>query len=251
MDGRVVAVDLRRDNIPPMLKMHRIGHHQPHVPIDARPGIPARRRLLRIITSHRDHILILQMRREVISETGISIRPMPEHLSVDPHIAVGHHAVEIDEDVLVFRIRRKREMLAIPTNPRAQKRPRPASGASCSNGPSIAQSCGTSTRCHAPSSNSIFCASAGSPLLNRQSVSNACVAAWACVEMRRTIPRNIQLRRMLLLCYGLQNNKPTAMARSTRRPPRRIRLCRSRKSSALGQAGVGGFHLHPLNRSLD
>src|SRR2546423_7097562 len=46
---------------------------------------------------------------------------MPQQMSIDPDIAVGHHTVEVDEDALVACVGWKREMLAVPSDACVQK----------------------------------------------------------------------------------------------------------------------------------
>ena len=53
---------------------------------------------------------------------------MAELKTVDPDIAVGHHAVELEDDAPPGEFLRERKMFAIPDNAAGQKRARPRGG---------------------------------------------------------------------------------------------------------------------------
>src|ERR1035438_8879810 len=68
------------------------------------PVKPARCRLGGIVGAHCEHIgglrAELQMARQFVPETHVPVRPLSEMNTVDPDFAVGHHAIELDEDAL-------------------------------------------------------------------------------------------------------------------------------------------------------
>ena len=102
------------------------------MPVDARAGIPARCRLRGIVGAHRQDVAgfgaELQMAGEFVAKADVAVRPLAQVEAVDPHVAVGHDAVEFDEHALVGVGRRQREMLAIPADAAGQERARAAGG---------------------------------------------------------------------------------------------------------------------------
>jgi hypothetical protein len=100
-----------------------VGHDEPDVPVNARAGIPPRRRLGGIICAHAQHVSLvakIQMAGQVIAKARVAGRALAQMKAIDPDIAVGHHAVEVDENTLAGVLPAKREGLAIPTHPRRQ-----------------------------------------------------------------------------------------------------------------------------------
>ena len=76
-------IDLRRgDECAPLLEVNRIRDDQPHVPINARAGIPARRRLPRIVGANGQDIRFagaeIQMTGQFVAETDVTVRPLAD-----------------------------------------------------------------------------------------------------------------------------------------------------------------------------
>src|SRR6266699_1588381 len=88
-----------------------------YVPVDPGTRVPARVRLLGVVHPHRDHVALLpiaNMRRQLVAERAIAIRPLAEVLAVDPDLAVAIHAIELDEHDLTGVAGGKCERLPIP-----------------------------------------------------------------------------------------------------------------------------------------
>ena len=84
---------------------------------------------------------------QFVAETDISIGTLPQMHAVDPYVAVGHDAVKLDEDAASGVFFGQGKMLPIPADACRQKAAarRPV-GFVAANGPSMLQSCGTSSR---------------------------------------------------------------------------------------------------------
>ena len=136
MDHGLVGFDLGRgDERAPLVDVDRVGCYQANVAINARPAVPARSRLSGIIGAHGEDIRLVfaevQMPGQFVAETDVTVGPLAEVEAVDPDVAVGHDAVEVDEDATLGIIRRKYEMLAIPADAGGQKAARAAGGIIC------------------------------------------------------------------------------------------------------------------------
>jgi len=111
----------------PMLNMQRIGDRHPHMPVNARTGIPAAVRLLGIVHAHGKDIRLaaeVQKRRQVILETEIAERIMAKVLAVDPDIAVAIDTVKLHGDFFTAQRLWRRKSFAIPAMPVGKKPPR-------------------------------------------------------------------------------------------------------------------------------
>src|SRR5204863_5541512 len=96
---------------------------------DAGAGVPAGVRLLRIVDAHRDHVAGAgtQVRRQLVAERAVAIRPFAEGVPVDPDFAVAIDAVEIDENALPLVGCGHRKCLAVPSDSARQR----AAGGTC------------------------------------------------------------------------------------------------------------------------
>ena len=112
----VIAHLGRCDIGAPMGNIHGPGNVEPHVAIDARARIPARR----VILGREPHsnevgnAVEIQVRREVQAEAYVAVRTPAQLMPVQPHLRIGHSAVELDAEVFSLSAGRKRERLAIP-----------------------------------------------------------------------------------------------------------------------------------------
>ena len=103
----------------PQPHAHRAGDIEPHVAIDSRAGIPARRMVLGR-EPHSQHILAgaeAKVRSEVEREADIAVRPASQFLPVQPHPRVGHSAIEQHAEIAPAPAFGDGEMLAIPARP--------------------------------------------------------------------------------------------------------------------------------------
>ena len=66
------------------------------------------------------------MRRQVVTKAHVTERAFAERHPIDPHLAVLHHAVELDGHVFVLLFRWKHKSLPIPPNAMWQPRTRTA-----------------------------------------------------------------------------------------------------------------------------
>ena len=105
-DRRGCAVTIGRgDERAPVRDAERVGHAQPHVPVDARAGVPARVGKSRVIHAHGDDVVRAverHERRQRTLEARVAVRPAADEVSVDPHFGVVVDAVELDRDDLVL-----------------------------------------------------------------------------------------------------------------------------------------------------
>ena len=101
-----------------MRDMDRVHFHEPDIPIDAGPRIPAAATWLDIGTNGDVVWLaaVFQVGREVVAQTHISIRALTQQVAIDPDLAVHIDTVKIHGDFLAFVRFGKRERFAIPTD---------------------------------------------------------------------------------------------------------------------------------------
>jgi hypothetical protein len=59
---------------------------------------------------------------EFVAETDVTVGALPERVTVDPDLAVGHHAVKFDEHAARGVIRREGEAFAVPADARREER---------------------------------------------------------------------------------------------------------------------------------
>src|SRR5205807_2186501 len=89
---------------------------------------------LRVVHPHGDDVArpaVAEVRRELVAEGAVAIRPLPEVMPVDPDLAVTVGAVELDEHQPARVPLGYGERLAVPPHPAGQ---RPAAGAARSHG---------------------------------------------------------------------------------------------------------------------
>ena len=118
-DGGLFLRNLRRrDRSAPVGDMDRVHFHEPDIPIDAGPRIPAAATWLDIGTDGDVVWLtaVFQVGREVVAETHISIGALTQQVPIDPDLAVHVDPVEIQGDFLALVRFGKRERFAIPTD---------------------------------------------------------------------------------------------------------------------------------------
>ena len=160
-NGRLIRSHVGRgdEGVPQMLEVNGISDDQPHVTINSRARVPTRSRLPRIVGAHGQNVCLALRRSSDDGRSG-HIESWNSHtvagrgeMAVDPDIAVGHHAVEVDEDGLPRGIGGQGE-IACDTSPRPREtRPARASRRAFSSNCSLMlQSCGTSSFCHFTSS---------------------------------------------------------------------------------------------------
>ena len=111
-------------------EVQRIGQHQPHMAVNSRAGVPARRGLGGSVGAHGDDIggvrAHIEVRGQVVAEAHVTQRAGSKRVAIDPHLAVLHHAVELDPYPLVPEGRRQHEALPIPSHAGGQERARAA-----------------------------------------------------------------------------------------------------------------------------
>ncbi len=98
--------------------VYRRDARQPHVPVDAGAGVPARRGLLHE-HAHGQHIGGAgrsEQRRDVELEARVPVWPAADALAVQPHFGVHVDALEFEPHALGPGPRRQRERLAIPAD---------------------------------------------------------------------------------------------------------------------------------------
>ena len=113
----------------PLVNMHRANGDDPHVPVDSRPGVIPCAGLERIIDLHRDHVVRgaeVRLRGDFVAKRYVAIGTIAKGRAVDIHGAVGHHAVEFNENAAALHAAREGEMLPVPADSR--RRPCSVSG---------------------------------------------------------------------------------------------------------------------------
>ena len=112
--------------------MHGIHGVDVHVPVDAVAGIPARRGLLGVVgPDGNDVVGAVQsdIIRNIVVQGQIAHGPVAQQVLVDPHVAVGHDASELDIDPLPGKLAVKLEVFAVPARPAAEIAAAPLHGA--------------------------------------------------------------------------------------------------------------------------
>ena len=103
------------------------------VPVDAVARVPAGSGLLGVVGPDGDDIVRavqLDVVRNIIIQRQIAERPVSQQVLVDPHVAVGHHAAELDVDPLAGQVLAVEfQRLAVPADPAAQITAAPLDGA--------------------------------------------------------------------------------------------------------------------------
>ena len=86
--------------------MHRVRGDQADVTVDSRAGIPARGGLGGGVRLDDEEVRLagLEVVGEVVAETDVAVRAVAEVVAVDPDVAVGHDAVELDPHALALGI---------------------------------------------------------------------------------------------------------------------------------------------------
>jgi hypothetical protein len=118
-----VVVDLRRgDERAPVFDVDGVGRDEADVPVDAGAGVPARGGLPRVVGADGDDVRLaeVQMFGQLVAEADVTVGPFAKMMPVDPHVAVRHHAVELDEDAALRVLCGEVEVLAVPADARGQ-----------------------------------------------------------------------------------------------------------------------------------
>ena len=102
----------------PVLHMYMIRLRQPHMAIDATTTIPTTIRLVGVINPHgNDIITLLQVFRDVVLKTRITIRTMPYLLSVDIDGRVHIDTIKLNKVTIAwYCLTVKREVFTIPSD---------------------------------------------------------------------------------------------------------------------------------------
>ena len=81
----------------PLRHVHGTELAQPHVAVDAAPGVPARVGLLGIVHPHGQHVFgsPLQVGRQVVAERDVSVGARAQRMAVDVDGAVHVHAIKV------------------------------------------------------------------------------------------------------------------------------------------------------------
>jgi len=119
--GSLARGDFRGgDKHPPLLKMQWVNGGQKYMTVDAASGVPTGGGLHRIVHPHGNHIGFGgpegHFAGQFILKGAVSERPFPQMLSVDPDIAVGHNAFELDKDSLPGFRSGNDQVLAVPSD---------------------------------------------------------------------------------------------------------------------------------------
>src|SRR5438874_2368943 len=96
--------------------MHRVFDDQTNVPVNPRARVPARSRLPGSICTNSEDVVFtkIEMRCQLVTETYIAVRAIPQMKAVYPNVRIRHHAVEFNEHQPVAQIARHREVFAVP-----------------------------------------------------------------------------------------------------------------------------------------
>lgn len=79
--------------------MNGVGCHKPGVPVNARPRVPPRVRLARVVDPHGRDVLAAakpDVRSEIVAEADVPAGTPDEVLAVDPHVTVLIDPVKFD-----------------------------------------------------------------------------------------------------------------------------------------------------------
>src|ERR1035441_9057801 len=119
-----VAGERRRDVGLPRRDMDRSGYVEPHMAINARPGIPARVGHYAVVDAHRQDVgrpAQTEVRRQVVLKGGVAVWPGAKQHTVDPDRAVAIYAIEPDGDFPATGGDREGERLPVPGDAARQK----------------------------------------------------------------------------------------------------------------------------------
>ena len=169
-----LGVGLRdADENAPRRDLHRVGHIEPNMAINAGTGVPAGIFLRRVINPDGEHVAstCLQGWREIDKKAREAVGMRSELLPVEIDLGVHVDALELDAHALAFPVCRSLPMVRYQPMPAGRKPPWPPIGALGSILPSMLQSCGKVTGRQSESAKSVVAASFGSPRKNFQSSS--------------------------------------------------------------------------------
>src|ERR1700694_2492069 len=98
--------------------MDRLGDGYLHVPINARSGIPAATRKLRVVHTNGKHVSPgeVEGRRQIKAETCICVGMNAELFAIEIHGGVARDPIKLDADPLSFPVRRCSKCLSIPAH---------------------------------------------------------------------------------------------------------------------------------------
>ncbi len=119
----------RGDERPPARDVQCIGDRQPGVAVDAAPRVPAGVGLGRVVHADRDDVDPGdEVRRDVVGDGGVAVRPPAEVGAVDPDVGVHVDAVELERHAAAARAGGKAERLAVPAGAGREVAVAPAAG---------------------------------------------------------------------------------------------------------------------------
>lgn len=100
----------------PRRDMDGMRHDETDVSIDARTGIPAGGGLAGGVRLDGEEVFStrVELAGDVVTKAEVAAGPVAEQLPIEPDVAVFHHAVEFDPDILALAAGRQGDLLAIP-----------------------------------------------------------------------------------------------------------------------------------------
>ena len=99
MDDGGIHVHLGRgDERAPVGDVHLVGNQQPGVPVNPGPRVPPAVGLPGVVYLDRNYVVaaILQVGTEIVTEADVTVGPLAQVLTVDPHLAELIDAVELE-----------------------------------------------------------------------------------------------------------------------------------------------------------
>ena len=98
--------------------MHGSRLHEPYIPIDATTGIPSGIGLFRIVHTHGQYVLLspFQMWGEVVAESDIAVRTMPQQDPIEIHIRIHMDTIKYNPDFLVHIGLFRDKSLSVPSD---------------------------------------------------------------------------------------------------------------------------------------
>ena len=110
-------------------EVHGIKHHQAHLAVDARTGIPAVGRLDRVVNFHSDEVVAVHQRRgQVVAEGAVAAGAETEGAAIAKHLALEHDTVELDPHRLAAQFGGEAQGGAVPAEAVGEKSAGAAAG---------------------------------------------------------------------------------------------------------------------------
>lgn len=111
-----------RDIDSPRLNVNWSSRHQADMAVNTASRVPPGCRLRGSVGFDGEDVWLVldEVIGEVVAETHVSVRTLSERVTIDPHLAAGHHSIEFHPDPLIGKLLGNRERFPVPSDPRRQ-----------------------------------------------------------------------------------------------------------------------------------